>query len=418
MDHHDELPYVTEGHPPIPAVAKWRYEDFRVEEIPLYEPDGAGEHVVVRIEKRGRTSVRAVHEIARALGVKARDVGIAGLKDARAVTTQFLSIQGVDPDDVRRLDLSGIRVLSVERHHNKLKKGHLAGNRFVIRLRDVGPERLGDVHAVLDALALSGVPNYFGPQRFGHRGDAHLVGAALLAEDWKSAVELLGGRASSLDTGHVLRARQLFDEGEYAQAAKAWPAGFHEASRVTRAMERMNADPAKAVRALDRRSWIFFVSAWQSDYFNRVLAERLRSGLARIDELVPGDLAWKHDSGAVFLVEDPAAEAERLAQFEISPSGPLPGRDLTWSAGAPGALERALIGDVLADEGLCRRAARAGGRGARRPLRFRASEVGAESGSDDLGTFLELRFSLPRGCYATALLREICKQELRTGVWA
>ncbi len=131
--------------------------------------------------------------------------------------------------------------------------------------------------------------------------------------------------------------------------------------------------------------------------------------------LLAGDLAWKHDTEALFLVEDPAAEQPRADAFEISPTGPLVGKRMKEPEGDVVALEtRVLEAAGLRPSALESRAMRPL-TGRRRPLRFALSEVGVESGVDDRGEYLELRFALPPGCYATAVLRELGKGGITEG---
>ena len=123
------LPYATEG-PPIPGVLRTEPEDFRVEEIPAYLPAGEGEHLFVHFEKTDLTTGEATKRLARALGANARDAGYAGMKDRRAVTTQWASFHGADAAALEASAPDGIRILEVSRHRNKLRTGHLKGNRF------------------------------------------------------------------------------------------------------------------------------------------------------------------------------------------------------------------------------------------------------------------------------------------------
>ncbi|RIK64862.1 MAG: tRNA pseudouridine(13) synthase TruD [Planctomycetota bacterium] len=407
-----DLPFLSEGIAPIPGAIKRRYEDFVVEEIPAYLPCGSGDHVYFTIEKKGLATMRAVHDIARALNVHSREIGLAGLKDARAVTVQTLSIEHMDPDRVRALEIPRIRVLSVDRHKNKLKIGHLRGNRFRIRLRETDPGRTADIEAVLRVLSARGVPNYFGQQRFGSRGDTWQIGQAILRHDHKTVIDLMLGRPGPHDTGEVLRARHLYEMGKFQQAAKAWPFAFRDNSRVCRVMARTEGRHKKAFYAIDARLKKFFVSAYQSHLFNRYLAERIQ----RLDRVVEGDLAYKHDHGAVFRVVDAAAEAPRAAAFEISPTGPIFGVRMTRAEGEPGGLEQAILdGEQLTcDDFRAIKGMKV--HGARRPLRFRVEDMAMEQGADEYGAFVELRFTLAAGCYATMVLREICKETLLEGL--
>lgn len=403
-----ELPYLTAEIPPVPGVLKRFYEDFRVDEVPLYQPAGHGDHVLFRIEKLGLSTHRAVGDIARALGVRPGDIGIAGLKDARAVTTQWLSIEHVEPERVRALELPRIRVLDVARHPRKLRTGHLQANRFVIRLRDTDLDRVTDVERVLETLSRRGVPNYFGEQRFGSRGDTGRIGRALIVGDHATAVSLIAGAPSDADADDVLRARELFEAGRYREAADTYPRGYDTAVRIARAMDRANGDVDRAIRALDRRSRRFYVHAFQSELFNRVLARRIDT----LDRVFDGDLAVKHDTGGIFLVEDAAAEQPRAARFEISPTGPLFGQKMKLPEGVQTELEQ----EILDAEGIDVDVFPATGPdrvpGARRALRFPVADATVEPGNDEAGAFLEFRFTLPPGSYATALLREVCKDRL------
>ncbi|MBK8269295.1 MAG: tRNA pseudouridine(13) synthase TruD [Planctomycetes bacterium] len=303
--HFETLPFLTADIPAIPAAIKRRYEDFVVEEIPAYEPCGVGDHIYFTIEKKGLATMRAVNDIARALGVQARDIGLAGLKDARAVTTQMLSIEHMDPEKIRALNIPRIKIVNITRHKNKLKIGHLRGNKFKIRLRDIAGDRMTDIRTICDTLVARGVPNYFGRQRFGSRGDTWQIGRAVLCDDRKETVDLILGRPGPFDTGEVLRARQLYESGDYENAAKAWPYGFRDNVRMCRELARTNGKHQRAYHAIDQRLKKFYVNAFQSYLFNLVLARRITN----IDTVLNGDLAYKHENGAVFRVDDAAAEA-------------------------------------------------------------------------------------------------------------
>lgn len=165
-----ELPY-AHGGPPLVAVMRSTPEDFVVEEILGYDADGAGEHALLWIEKRGANTDWVARELAKFAGVAPVAVGYAGLKDRHAVTRQAFSVQlpGQADPDWSAFAPEGVRVLRAARHSRKLKRGALRGNRFVLTLREVCGDRAA-AEAVLQALATRGVPNYFGEQRFGREG--------------------------------------------------------------------------------------------------------------------------------------------------------------------------------------------------------------------------------------------------------
>ena len=408
-----DLPFITSDIPPIPGVLKADYEDFIVHEVPLYEPCGEGDHTYFTIEKRGLTTHQAIRDVARALGVRPRDIGAAGNKDARGVTRQTLSVEHVPPGRIESLDLPRLEVVSVSRHRNKLRLGHLKGNRFMIKLRGVDLARTGDIRHIVARLAEIGTPNYFGPQRFGNRGDTWQIGQALLRGDFALAAAVAVGRPEAGDAGRVLEARTLFDEGRYRESARAWPSGYEECRTLAAAMIRFRGDHERALLSLDKRTLGFYVSAFQSRLFNQVLARRI----TEIDSVRTGDVAWKHDNGAAFLVEDAAKELPRAKRFEISATGPLYGKRMK----APGAEVAELETSVLEAAELSEDALPSSGPlrcpGGRRPFRFQLQETDIRHGEDGHGAFIEICFVLPAGCYATAVFREILKDEARGGLF-
>jgi tRNA pseudouridine13 synthase len=397
----EALPYLTDENPGIGGRIKVEPEDFVVEEISLYEPSGQGQHVYLLFEKRGLSTYQAISAIARRLSVSTGQVGYAGLKDARAVTRQMISIDGVEPTQVEDIDLPGVKILWVTRHRNKLKMGHLAGNRFTIRVRDVSHEARSIAEVVLGELGRRGVPNYFGAQRFGVRGNTHLLGHALLRDDADAFAHEYLGHPRPGDPQAVQAARAAFDAGDYQTALEKWPSSLRDERRVLAAIARRGSDAQQLSRLLDRKLRRLFVSAYQSHLFNRLLAGRVQT----LDRLEMGDVAYIHANGAAFVVRDAEVEQPRADRFEISPSGPLFGPKTLLAEDRPGQQEQ----DLLRESGLSLDDFRLPGvkfKGARRPFRLPLSEV--QVGWDD---GLMLHFRLPSGGYATEVLREVMKLE-------
>jgi tRNA pseudouridine13 synthase len=320
-------------------------EDFVVDEIPAYEPSGQGEHVWLWIEKRGLATFDLLDDLGNLLDFDPRAIGVAGLKDARSVSRQWVSLQGFSDDDVQDLGGSNWCVLRQTRHQNKLKMGHLHGNRFSITLRGTAAGDLERAAANLAELARLGVPNYFGEQRFGKRG-------------------------ANLDKGlQILRGNSM-----------------------------------KFARAMPRRVFGLVVAAVQSEIFNRVVMARL----AGLGTLLAGDLAFLHKNGATFPVAVPALEQPRADAFELSPSGPMPGPKMQQPAGEPAAIEAAALAALdLSPEHFARLPFGVGS-GERRPLRIPITDVAAAM----VPAGLQLRFQLPRGCYATSVLRELLHETI------
>ena len=324
-------------------------EDFVVDEIPAYEPSGEGNHVYLRVKKRDLPTDAAVRAIAKALGADARNAGIAGMKDKRAVTTQWMSLEpprGTTVDDfmsrAAKLSLDGIEIIDVKRHGNKLKTGHLHGNRFRIVVRDV-PDGKSFVEKA-EKIAVTGVPNAFGEQRFGKEAD-----------NAKRALAILSGEEKAPRDGRLLR---------------------------------------------------LLYSSLQSDVFNSVLEERVRRGTWAT--ALRGDVLKKTDTGGLFVCTDEQQDAVRAERGEVSATGPLPGPKMMRAEGDVAALEdeiaRARLGPAY-DKAFAGEL----GEGTRRPLRLFVNEmrvscnsVANASGHEETSCTIE--FVLPKGAFATTVL--------------
>jgi tRNA pseudouridine13 synthase len=335
-------------------------EDFVVEELPAYEPSGAGDHVFVRFTKRDRTTMDTVRDIARGLGCDPRAAGFAGMKDKRAVATQSMSLQpprGSTSVDLaaraRGLALDGVTIHEATPHPHKMKAGHLAGNRFTLVLRDLPADRVDEVTAALERIAREGVGNAFGAQRFGSRGDN-------------------------------------------AARALAWLRGEERGPR----------DPR-----VGRLLW----SSLQSAVFNAVLDARVADGTWNVP--LEGDLLKLRASGGLFGCADVQTDRPRAASGEVSPTGPIIGARMRWPEGAPADLERRMSAQVLGDEFDLTRT-RSLGEGSRRALRLWVEDLRWESvkvdpgeSSGKSGACMRVYFVLPKGAYATTVLAAVASIE-------
>ena len=308
-------PRLTGGLPGTGGRLKDMPEDFRVEEVPAFAPTGTGEHLWLWVEKRGRETAEVARALARAAGVDMREVGYAGLKDRQAVTRQAFTVPWRAAGLPGDLGLEGVQVLRTERTERKLRAGQLWGNAFSVRLREVATPEAAP--AVLERLGRFGLPNYFGPQRFGRGGDNAARGRALL----------LGQRLPG---------------------------------RVDRLQRRL------------------YLSAYQALLFNRALAARLVSG--QYGRALLGDVLRKADSGGLFLCQDVAMDQPRVDTLEVSPTGPMFGWKVKpLPTGAVGEAEAQLLEAEGLPEGALR-SGRGETEGARRPyaVPVGAVEMGQE----------------------------------------
>jgi tRNA pseudouridine13 synthase len=323
--------------PPSRALLRGAPEDFVVEEDLGFAPAGTGRHLLLRVRKRNANTQWVAAALARIAGCHPREVGYAGLKDRRAIAVQWFSVPQprvpVAWSAVREADFE---VLEAHPHARKLPRGALAGNRFTVRLgapRGEGGRLAADLDARLADIARRGVPNYFGPQRFGLDG-----------------------------------------------------------ANLTRASE--------GLRRLGAHERGFVLSAARSALFNAVLAARV--GESSWEHLEPGDLAILDGRGSFFPVDRAADETlrDRCRRLEVHPTGPM------WGKGAPATgarvleLESRLAAQYPELTGLC---VAAGMSQERRSLRLAVRELAFEPEADGV----LVGFHLPRGGFATAVLREL-----------
>ncbi len=411
--------YLTADLPPLGGRIKERPEDFLVEEQPLYQPSGQGEHIYLMVQKRNLSTLRAARILAGHFGVHPSAIGHAGLKDKVALTRQVFSVHvpGKTPEDFPSLQQERLEVLWVDLHANKLRPGHLLGNRFSIKIRGVEMTKALIASKALTALERTGAPNRFGEQRFGYTQRNHLIGRAMILGDAAGVLEALLAPAGDMPDGQI-EGRKLYAAGEYRAALDAFFRESRAERRVLGALSR-GATAQRAVREIERREEEFFLSAFQSAVFNRVLDDRLRAGM--LGTLREGDLAMKEDNRAIFRVTAETLGPEltgRLDLFEISPSGPMWGPEMMRASGATDEAEvAALAAAGVTPEQLDAFSERRKGRltGTRRPLRVRITDPDVEGGIDEHGSYVRVAFDLPRGAFATSVLREIMKPELAGG---
>ena len=350
-------------------------EDFIVEEIPLYEPCGSGEHVYLSVRKTNLSHDALLNVVARALNVSTRAIGYAGRKDLYATTTQLLSahLPGIDVEILN--GIGNVELLCQSRHTNKLRLGHLLGNRFKIRIRGVDAAHVGLIQERMVRFSTEGMPNAFGPQRFGNHKNNHHRGKALLMEDWDQLIELLEGGDEVL------------------------------AQRV--AQRRSRGVIAKPLRKL-------WVNALQSAIFNGVLEQRIADGTWNTPLI--GDLVCKHGArGRTFEATteeiDSVEFQSRVDLVEISPTGPMWGKKMREPAGDVFDKEMA----VLKSFGLTQSqfaTTKQYGTGARRPLRVPVDNTEVTEGGDERGSFVLAQFELPAGSYATTLIESLLNASL------
>jgi len=327
--------------------------DFTVEEIPLYEFTGEGEHLVLHVRKKDMTTWEMLDAISNHVGIRRRDMGYAGLKDKHAMTMQYISVLAVHEEKLKAFTHDKIKILSTIRHNNKIRVGHLKGNRFKIRLKKVLGIEKDKLDSVLKWIKKNGVPNYFGNQRFGTDGNnwedgKKLVEGTLKMRDRKTREFLMGSYQSYLFNNWLSKRMELnhlleeFTESEAEQIMKL---------------------PVGSLK--DTKS--------QPNFF----------------KLVEGDVMMHYPYGRLFNVENLDEEAKRFETKDIAPAGLLPGKKTKLSTYTAGLIEAPYAKEMNLN-------------GARRYAWIQVTDI--EKNYVEEKAHYELSFTLPKGCYATNVL--------------
>ncbi len=339
-----DLPYITEGYSGIGGKIRQKSSHFVVEEISLYEPSGEGIHLYMNITKENITTRDVQLKLAELFNLDPSEVGKAGLKDKYAIATQTFSVvfdgEQPEPEDVIRIveaELS-VKVNWAKYHGNKLRAGHLEGNRFTVTVTDVTDEALENAKKISEQIHKIGIPNYYGVQRTGKEGENIIQGWLILKNKKR-----LGDR------------------------------------------------------------WLrkYLLSSYQSYLCNRYLAERVEQ--SKFSTLIHGDLAKKHDTGGVFIVEDLETEQRRFNDKEISFTAPMYGYKMRQSQYEATELENKILDSVAITEKDFRKHHVKGTR--------RLGRILPKISLNENPEGLEISFTLPKGSFATTVLREFMKND-------
>ena len=327
--------------------------DFTVEELPLYAFTGEGEHLVLHVRKKDMTTWEMLDAISNHVGIRRRDMGYAGLKDKHAMTMQYVSIMAIHEEKLKTFTHDKIKILSTIRHNNKIRVGHLKGNRFNIRLKKVLGVQKDKLDSVLKWIKSNGVPNYFGNQRFGTDGN-----------NWVDGKKLLEGKMKMRD-----KKTKEFLMGSYqSYLFNNWLSKRMELSLL---LEQFSEAETEQVMKLPKGSLDGVKS--QTNFF----------------KLLQGDVMMHYPYGRLFNVEDLNNEAERFRSKDIAPAGLLAGKKAKISEGTAGLIESPYVEEMSLN-------------GTRRYAWILVTEINNTYVEEK--AHYELSFVLPKGCYATNVL--------------
>lgn len=349
------------AHASIDFHFKQSPRDFVVEEIPLYEFSGEGEHLILQVRKKNLSTNEMIGQIARYLGIKNKEIGYAGLKDKHAMTKQYISLHKKYEESLENFNHEDIKILSKNYHNNKIRIGHLKGNRFYIKLKKVTPTAAKKIDEALKNIDSFGMPNYFGYQRFGNDGDNHILGE-----------KLAKGEARERNP----RVKQLLINAYQSHLFNLWLSRRLEINSLVNSFE------PKEIESLLNMP---------NDEISHMKAQ------THPFKLIRGDILEHYPHGRIFEYEGESHDLERFNARDISVTGLLCGKKVKNATGVAGEIEKLFDDEINED-------------GARRYAWVYPTEI--EGRYNQMEAQYEMNFSLPKGSYATVLIEELAKKKI------
>lgn len=407
----------------VGGILRQQVEDFYVEEITDLTKNG-GDYLIVELTKKNWDMHHLVREISRILRVSQNRISWAGTKDKRAVTKQKISIWNVREEDIARIRLKDVDLKVISTSKKKISLGDLWGNRFRITLRGIPisvDETFDRVKAITNELE-KGLPNFFGVQRFGEiRPVTHMVGAAIQKGDFKKAALTYIAYPFPKEAEETKRARKfVWNTCDFKQGLRVFPVHLRFERAMMHYLVAHPEDYTGAFKVLSQNLKRMFLHAYQSYIFNIILSKRIEAGLG-IHQAYVGDIVcFRNEIGLPDtsrlqkVTEDNLKGINNLiSKGRAFVTAPLVGYDTRFAEGKPGEIEQEVITELNIDlEGFkVKDMPELASKGVRREIILRTKPVFSIA-EDELNkgkTKLVLEFCLPKGGYATIVLREYMK---------
>ena len=401
-------------------------EDFIVKEITNREEGQEGKYLILELVKRDWDTHHFTRTLAKILKISQKRISVAGTKDKRALTTQKISIFDIDASEIEKIHLKDIELKVLGRSRKPVELGDLWGNDFIITIRNIArsTEETGKLleKTTNEIVAQGGVPNFFGIQRFGSvRPVTHLVGKAIVEGDFEKAAMLYIAEPFPYEPEETKQARQFVKETRnFKEGLKIYPLRLgHERAMMNHLIANPD-DFAGAFLVLPKNLYRIFVHGYQSYIYNTILCRRIEKGLP-LNQAVEGDIVcFKNELGLPDSSKTEKVTAETvnamnnlIKRKRAFITAPLPGYDTEFASGVPGEIEQAVLEELKVPlQGFnIEEIPEMSSKGARREILLQV-EPKFEVNEDELKpgkSKAVLEFMLPKGSYATTVLREYMK---------
>lgn len=412
----------------IGGVLRQETDDFIVREITNREEGDSGKYLVLEITKTNWDMHHLIRDMSRKLGISQKRIGFAGTKDKRAKTTQKISIYDMSEEDIENFYLKDVELKVIGRSNRSLGLGDLYGNEFRITIRDIDlkPDELEEnLKRTTDEInEFGGVPNFFGIQRFGAiRPITHMVGEQLLQSDFEKASLIYIAQSFPDEQDDVKEARDYVCETrDFVEGLKTYPLRLRYERAMMHYLVENPGDFAGSFSVLSENISRMFIHAYQSYIFNRIICKRIELGLP-LDEARPGDIiCFKNKEGLPDVTKMQKSTEENvdgmnnlLRRRRAFVTAPLVGYNTEFASNVPGDIEKEIYNETgMAQEAFrMKQMSALASKGLRREMLLYCDPV-FETGEDELNPGKSkaiLTFSLPKGSYATTVLREYMKVE-------
>ena len=387
-------------------------EDFCVEELPIYPKPSKGKHVVARIKSKNWETNKLIEQLAKSMKISSKAIGYAGIKDKRAVTLQLMTFAS----PIKKVLNTRIRDVEIEPLYitNKpITHGMLIGNKFKIWIRNV--ENIHQFYKILKEIeSYGGFPNFFGIQRFGiARPITHVVGKYLLDNDIEKAVMTYVAEPFEGEDEESYKARKFLKETrDFEEALKIYPKKLNFERRIIEHLAKNPNDWENAIKKLPSNLVRIFIHAYQSYIFNRILSARIKKGLP-INEAIIGDIVVKdlNSSEGVYVNEKNIEKINKeVKKGKCFPTGAIIGYATKIAKGEMGEIEQGIMEEENIDTSKFKMPYMPwlASPGMRRSLFVPLKRIVWKIEGDNIF----VQFFLPKGCYATSLLREFMKADI------
>jgi tRNA pseudouridine13 synthase len=410
------------------GVLRQEPDDFVVREITNRQEGDSGKYLILEMTKINWDMHHLVRDMSRKLGISQKRIGFAGTKDKKAKTTQKISIFDVSEKDIENFHLKDVELKVIGRSSRSLGLGDLYGNEFSITIRDIDlrPDELNNniSHTTDEILALGGVPNFFGIQRFGAiRPVTHMVGEQLLKGDFEKAALIYIAQSFPDEPDDVKEIREhVWETKDFSQGLKTYPLRLRYERAMMHHLVENPGDFAGSFSVLSENISKLFIHAYQSYIFNRIICKRIELGLP-LDRALPGDIiCFRNKEGLPDVTKMQKATADNvdgmnnlLKRKRAFVTAPLIGYETEFSSDLPGDIEKEIFEEmgIPQDYFKLTQIPSLASKGLRREILLYCEPV-FETGDDELNPGKSkaiLTFALPKGSYATTVLREYMKTD-------